>query len=75
MIQLEKVISSEERFILVKEYIKTLESLIDEYWENAAVSTKEREFLALCLDYHKSISIDQLKIQWKNKGLKASIEL
>jgi len=116
MIQLEKVISSEERFILVKEYIKTLESPIDGYWENvvignsqcyeiiydgkkaghffvdshktlvqfyifpqyfvhapqifeyiiandivenAAVSTKEREFLALCLDYHKSISIDQ----------------
>jgi GNAT superfamily N-acetyltransferase len=115
MIQVEKVTSPEERFILSKEYIKTLASPIDSYWEsviigksqcyiiiyngkkaghffvdskrtlvqfyifreyfihapeifeylisndiaeNAAVSTKETEFLSLCLDYQKSISID-----------------
>lgn len=115
MIRLKKVTSSEERFILAKEYIKTLASPIDGYWENivigtshcyiiiyngrkaghffvdskktlvqfntykdysihaseifeylisndfvknASVSTKETEFLSLCLDYQKSISVD-----------------
>lgn len=115
MIQVEKVTSPEERFILNKEYIKTLASPIDGYWENviignsqcyiiiyngkkaghffvdskktlvqfytfteyfihapeifeyiianniaenATVSTKETEFLSLCLDYQKNISID-----------------
>lgn len=133
MIQIENVTSAEERFILSKEYIKTLASPIDGYWENvvignsqgyaiiyegkkaghffvdsekalvqfyilpdyfiyapkifeyvissdivesAAVSTKETEFLALCLDYQKSISTDcylftdSKKIRYELDGFK-----
>lgn len=41
MIQLEKVASSEEKFILAKEYIKTLAAPIDGYWENVVIGSSE----------------------------------
>jgi len=41
MIQVEKVTSPEERFILNREYIKTLASPIDGYWENVIIGNSQ----------------------------------
>ena len=49
-------VSKEKSFIHAQEIFKYV--ITSDMVEKAAVSTKESEFMALCLDYQKSISID-----------------